>query len=145
MDGLAQCTKWEICISKSIRLAYSWQTNSPIESYVLPFHLFLALFYFVFEDNFQGLHSEGQFNWGLSPCNEFGGLTFGRECTWKKDEYYFYWLTREFIHLKYSTWQTYLTSKTVSQMIILCETEKFKIYVSKLNSMDSWSIFYIIP
>ena len=28
--GLVQCTKWEICITKSIRLAYSCQTNSPI-------------------------------------------------------------------------------------------------------------------
>ena len=98
---------------------------------VLPYHSFSSLLYFVFEGNFQGLHSKGEFN------REFGGLTFGGECTWKKYEYYFYSLTREFIHLKYSIRQTYLTSKTVSQRMILCETEKFKVYVSKLSSMDN--------
>ena len=74
LEGLVQCTHWEICITKSIRLAYSWQTNSPIESYVLPFHYFFALFYFVFEGNFQGLHSEGQFNRGFLRVMSLGDL-----------------------------------------------------------------------
>ena len=26
-EGLVQSTQWEICITKSIGLAYSWQTN----------------------------------------------------------------------------------------------------------------------
>ena len=46
-----------------------------------------ALFYFVFEGNFQvqapgGLYLEGRFNGGFL-CYEFGGLMFGGAYTWR--------------------------------------------------------------
>ena len=70
----------EVCVSKSIGLACSWEGNLP----------FLLCFYFVFEGKFQvqaplprgGLYSEGRFNGGFLRY-DFWGHVFGGAYTWR--------------------------------------------------------------
>ena len=67
----------EICVSKSIGLTYSWKEFT-----------FFALFYFVFEGNFQVQAPVGACIWrrdlmkGFSHYR-FGGLIFGGAHTWR--------------------------------------------------------------
>ena len=52
MEGLVfggAYIRWEICVTKSIKLGYSWKGNEKKLCYRTVF----ALFYFVFEGSFQ--------------------------------------------------------------------------------------------
>ena len=80
MEGLifrGTYLRMEICVSKSIVIAFSWKEITV-----------LALFYFVFEGNFPSTSPRGAYIWrgDLTEgflCYRFGGLIFGGAYTWR--------------------------------------------------------------